>query len=361
VVVPVHNGGASLERCLRGIRESTYRDLEIIVVDDGSVDESARIAEEWGAQVVRQARPFGPAAARNAGVHCARGEIIFFLDADVRIQPESLARAIARFDADPELSALFGSYDEFPAAPGLVSQYRNLLHHFVHQQGEFRNEVRDVRTFWTGCGAIRRADFLEAGGFDPRLYRRPAIEDIELGYRLTALGRRVVLARDVLATHLKRWTLREVIATDLFRRGVPWMLLLLRSRTQERDLNVTGGQRLSVLAAGAAIALGVAGVLWPGSLVASAAALGVIGWLNRSFYAFLARRRGFGFALASFGPHFCYFTCCGLSVVIASIIHMMTQRQIRTSTRDAEERPAAHGVPRPHVASMRKMREGSPR
>ncbi len=57
---------------------------------------------------------------------------------------------------DPALTALFGSYDDAPAAPGLVSQYRNLLHHFVHQQGVFRDEIRPAHTFWTGCGMIRR-------------------------------------------------------------------------------------------------------------------------------------------------------------------------------------------------------------
>ena len=119
---------------------------------------------------------------------------------------------MARFEADPGLSALFGSYDDTPAAPGIVSQYRNLLHHFVHQQGDFHQGIRPVHTFWTGCGTIRRDVFLAFGGFDPRLYPRPAIEDIELGYRLTRAGHRIVLARDVLATHMKRWSLVEMIA-----------------------------------------------------------------------------------------------------------------------------------------------------
>ena len=85
--------------------------------------------------------------------------------------------------------------------------------------------------------------FLEFGGFDPRLYPRPAIEDIELGYRLTRAGHRIVLARDVLATHMKRWTLTEMVRTDIFRRGVPWMLLIKRSGTIETDLNVKATRR----------------------------------------------------------------------------------------------------------------------
>ena len=90
---------------------------------------------------------------------------------------------------------------------------------------------------------IRREVFLAFGGFDPRLYPRPAIEDIELGYRLTRAGHRIVLAHNVLATHMKRWTLREMVRTDIFRRGVPWMLLIKRTGTVETDLNVKAAQK----------------------------------------------------------------------------------------------------------------------
>ena len=218
VVVPVRNGGRDFGRCLQRLRDSYLANFELIVVDDGSTDHSAAMARQAGAIVVCNPKPQGPAAARNLGAKAASACFIFFLDADVAVHPETLGRALARFDADPGLAALFGSYDDTPAARGLVSQYRNLLHHFVHQNGPFLDNIRPAHTFWTGCGIIRRDLFLEFGGFDPRLYPRPAIEDIELGYRLTRAGHRIVLARDVLATHMKRWTLREMVRTDIFQR-----------------------------------------------------------------------------------------------------------------------------------------------
>src|SRR5262249_23494967 len=121
VVIPVHNGENVLPRCLQGLRDSAGSDdYEVVVVDDGSTDDSARVAESYGAGVVRSERS-GPAAARNAGAIAAEGEIVFFLDADVAVHPDTLARAVARFDADPGLDALFGSYDDRPEAPGVVS------------------------------------------------------------------------------------------------------------------------------------------------------------------------------------------------------------------------------------------------
>jgi len=347
VVVPVRNGGRDFERCLRRLRDSHLADFELIVVDDGSTDDSAAVAERAGAIVVRLDRPQGPAAARNRGARAASAPLVFFLDADVAVHPRALDRALARFAADPGLSALFGSYDDAPAAPGIVSQYRNLLHHFVHQQGTFRDDIRPVHTFWTGCGLIRREVFLAFGGFDPRLYPRPAIEDIELGYRLTRAGHRIVLARDVLATHLKRWTLGEMVRTDIFRRGVPWMLLIKRTGTVETDLNVKASQKLCVALTGLTLLAAAGSVLAPGAGLAAAAGLAAIVALNRPFFAFLARRKGWPFACAAVPLHLVYYGCCGLSVILAAA-HWRAGR-----LRRRPRRPDRAIVPAPHVAGPR--------
>ncbi|AGA30688.1 glycosyltransferase family 2 protein [Singulisphaera acidiphila] len=332
VVIPVHNGGLDFERCLRRLRESDQADFELIVVDDGSADNSAALAESYGAIVVRHETALGPAAARNLGAHTATASIVFFLDADVAVHRQTLSRAVSRFDADPNLSALFGSYDDAPTHPGVISQFRNLLHHFVHQQGEFVAEARPARTFWTGCGAIRRQDFLDLGGFDPHLYRRPAIEDIEFGYRLTRAGCQVILARDVQATHLKRWSLGSVIKTDIFQRGVPWMLLMKRSGIVETDLNVKNDQKLCVAAAGL-MTLAILAAPWrPELLGLVVACLALIVSMNRHFYRFLARRRGWLFAAASLALHYLYYCCCGLSVVIAlALWHLSVRRSSEAS------------------------------
>ncbi len=261
--------------------------------------------------------------------------------------PETLSQALDHFAAHPELAALFGSYDDAPAAPGLVSQYRNLLHHYVHQQGEFADNVRPAHTFWTGCGAIRRQVFLDLGGFDPLLYRRPAIEDIELGYRLTLAGHRIILARNVQVTHLKRWTLRRVFKTDIFQRGVPWTLLMLRTHIAETDLNVSRSQQLCVGSTG----LGLLGTLiapvWPPALLLFVLNLLIQVVLNHRFYRFLAARRGWLFALGSFPLHYLYFCCCGVSVAVALVLKQLpSPHNPRSSTP-----PPPHLRPREDVES----------
>jgi hypothetical protein len=104
-------------------------------------------------------------------------------------------------------------------------------------------------TFWTGCGAIRRQVFLDSGGFDENHYPAPAIEDIELGYRLFQANRKLALNADIQVKHLKHWNLRSMIATDFFRRAIPWSELILRWGRMPNDLNLRSSQRISVVLA----------------------------------------------------------------------------------------------------------------
>lgn len=239
VVIPVRNDPVHLAACLEALCQTQQAGYEVIVVDDASTDHTPEVARRARARILRLERQSGPAAARNRGAAAARGEIVVFIDADVCVTPQTLAQFIAVFDEHPDVSAAFGSYDTRPAERRLISQYKNLLHHFVHQQGD-----PQASTFWSGCGAVRRAVFLQLGGFSAH-YGRPCIEDIELGLRLRAAGHRILLDRNIQVTHLKRWTLRGLIKTDVFDRAVPWTQLILRERSAPNDLNLKSSQRAS--------------------------------------------------------------------------------------------------------------------
>ena len=168
VIVPARNEEACLGECLRSLVMQTGVAFEIIVVDDHSTDHSAAVARHFGAMLISTSRRSGPARARNIGALAASGDILYFVDADVCVYPDTLARISSAFASDPELDALIGSYDDNPASPDFLSQYRNLMHCYVHQTSR-----SEACTFWSGCGAIRRQLFLEHSGFDES-YRRPA-------------------------------------------------------------------------------------------------------------------------------------------------------------------------------------------
>ncbi|MCC6862444.1 MAG: glycosyltransferase [Bryobacterales bacterium] len=240
VVIPVYNAAGHLRMCLAALRQSASAPFECIVVDDGSTDASPEVAREFGATLLSTGGRSGPAHARNMGARHASGDVLFFIDADVCVHPGTLGRIVLAFGEDAELDALIGSYDTLPHSRDFLSQYKNLMHCFVHQTGR-----KQACTFWSGCGAIRRSVFLEHSGFDES-YRRPAIEDIELGYRLIRAGKKLMLDRNLLVKHLKRWTFWNLIKTDIKDRGVPWTELILRDKAMPNDLNLQISARISV-------------------------------------------------------------------------------------------------------------------
>jgi GT2 family glycosyltransferase len=299
VIVPVFNGEQYLPRCLDAITATSAPRLEVIVVDDASTDDSGAIARATGARVLKLASRGGPGAARNHGAAAARGRILFFVDADVVIRPEAVMQVVADLDEHPEVAAVFGSYDDSPAEQNFVSQYKNLYHHFTHQQGR-----EDATTFWSGCGAVRRAVFVACGGFDERQFW---MEDIELGYRLRRLGYRILLDKKLQGTHLKRWTLGSLLRADILYRAIPWSRLILDSGTLVNDLNLKTTERASA----ALVMLSVALLPWlpwrPVLVTAEVAMLGLVLALNHRLYRFLARRRGVWFAARAVPLHWLYY------------------------------------------------------
>ena len=149
VVMANYNYGRYLSAAVESVRAQTLGDWELIVVDDGSTDESAKVARQFGATVLSTGGRAGPARARNIGAGTAKGEILFFIDSDVCVHSDTLERVRRDFKEDPGLDALIGSYDTSPACEDFLSRYKNLMHSFVHQQGR-----REACTFWSGCGAI---------------------------------------------------------------------------------------------------------------------------------------------------------------------------------------------------------------
>ena len=311
VIVPVHNGGTALGDCLAALTTAPPPAVEFIVVDDASTDDSAAVAARRGVRVVGLTANVGPAGARNRGAREASGDILLFVDADVVVARGALERVMAVLGARPDVAALFGSYDANPAAPGVVSRYKNLLHHFVHQHG-----AQDASTFWAGCGAIRRAVFEDVGGFDEERFRAPSIEDIELGYRLRRRGHLILLDRELQGTHLKRWTLRSLVWTDVRSRAAPWARLLLEHRDRPHDLNVKRDQKVSAALVGLAVPCLVLAPAHPQlAAVATAALLGVVGF-NWRLYRFFARQGGLLFATAGVLLHWLYYLYSGATFLV---------------------------------------------
>jgi hypothetical protein len=296
VIIPATDRRVTLERAVAAVHRAVEAPEEVVVVD--------------------KPPELGPAAARNLGARNASGDVLVFVDADVEVHDDAFALIRKAFDSDPALAAVFGSYDDDPGAPGLVSDFRNLLHHHVHHQG-----AGSATTFWTGLGAIRRDVFLELGGFDEQRYRHASVEDIELGMRLHERGRQILLEPAIQGKHLKKWTIASMTKTDLLRRGVPWMRLVLGNSAPSTALNLGWVHRLGT---GATLLL-LVGLMLRNFWLAGAmlALLLVLDW---RFYGLLFRRGGPALFAAGVVLHLLHRLTSAAALTIALIGHLLGKR-----------------------------------
>ncbi len=193
VIVPAYNAEKTITACVNALRGQRFdRPYEIIVVDDGSADATAARAAEAGATVITTPRG-RPAAARNAGIRAAAGEIICCTDADCVPHTDWVQHMCAPFD-DPAIAACKGVYE---------TRQRSLVARFVQLEYEDKYDLlraQDHIDFIdTYSAAYRRDVLLDNGGFDERF---DYLEDQELSFRLAERGYRMVFREAAVVDHL---------------------------------------------------------------------------------------------------------------------------------------------------------------
>ena len=227
VIIPAHVLDYTLHKVLTSFETAREDILEVIIAFDGPIPEPSffeqynltlRLSESEESQR-------GPAVGRNRGAKLAQGDILFFCDSDVSIHTDTIQRIQESFKIYSDFTAIIGCYDDRPADQRMISKFRNLLHRRVHYENHGQ-----IKTFWSGCGAIKRQAFLTLGGFDEG-FRTASVEDIELGYRLSASGHQIFLDHSVQVCHHKSWSLFSMCYTDCFLRARPWTRLMLSGRS----------------------------------------------------------------------------------------------------------------------------------
>jgi len=316
IVIPVYNGGKTLAVCLESVFKSAYTQFECIVVDDHSSDDTQAIAEKFNTRIIRLEKQMGAAFARNRGAEAAEGNVLLFIDSDVKIYPDSLDKIVKAFEENPGIAALFGSYDDQPGCPDFFSQYKNLFHHYTHQISD-----TEASTFWSGCGAIRREVFNEVGGFNQQRYANASIEDIELGSRLTSRGYRILLCKDLQVKHMKQWTFISLLRADIFYRAVPWSKLMLERHKIIRDLNLQMSDRISAGLVCMSVGILPFSVFRPQLLYIILLFLAIVVVLNHKLYRFFLERKGLRFVASVFVMHMLYYLYSSLAFALCWLMH----------------------------------------
>jgi cellulose synthase/poly-beta-1,6-N-acetylglucosamine synthase-like glycosyltransferase len=247
VIIPALNAGGTIGRCLAALnRQSVARaSFEVIVVDDGSTDDTAELARRAGAVVIRLERNLGPAGARNAGLAVARGDLVVFTDADCEPDDTFVAALTAEL-RDASVGGARGAY---------TTRQRSLVARFVQCEYESRYR-RAAEQTWidfvdTYAACFRRADLERVGGFDARLR---VCEDQELSFRLADAGLRIRFVPGARTAHLHTDRLLPYLRKKY--RIAWWKVAVLRRHPGKliRDSHTPQALKLEIPLAYAAVA-----------------------------------------------------------------------------------------------------------
>ena len=317
-ILPVEPG-ADPAPLLASLAASTLpRDRwELVVVDDGAAAATLAAAAPLADRVVRLPDgPFGAAYAKNRGVESATTGLLAFVHAGIRVQPSTLERLLGALVSEPRASAVVGVVDDAPATDGLVSHYLHLRDHRRHHREDW-----PWVAFWSGCGALSLADFVAAARFDEWRFQRPSLEDAEFGVRLRRLGHRVVRSPHVRVTAARETTLGELLAGEVWDRGVPWRRIL----ASQIGLHEIGPQapepdwRTYTVCAWVALASPWWGRPWGLGICLAALLFYVAG--TRAQLAYFRRARGLAFAAATLPVDLLASAVRGVGVLLGWALH----------------------------------------
>ncbi len=250
VIIPARNMELTLTACLSAVFASSARPAEVIVVDDASEDRTAEIASSFGCRVIPADLCSGPMEPRFAGARSARTPVLVFVDADVRVRPDTFARILGRFE-DPSIHAVTGILSAGHSAGSFFADYKN--HYMRHV---FLRQPSESHFLYGSLWAVRREDMIF---FRP--IRRPfgsLVSDSEAGMRLRRRGKRVVLDHALEVDHLKRYTFLGLLKNDFV---IPFLFSLMLVRygglrnlfSRSRFSHASAGQALAMTAAPCAV------------------------------------------------------------------------------------------------------------
>ena len=236
VVIPNRNKGKSLVHCLAALYRSTYLSFEVIVVDDGSEDNSLEVARSFPCTLISLRHSVGAAEARNFGARRARGRLLFFVDSDCIVEQHTLTQMVAAFSGCGKRVVVGGTYTERPFDAGFFSFFQSILVHY----SETKNQNPDYVA--THALAMDTEQFRRSGGFARQFL--PILEDVDFTHRLRRNGYRLLMHPKLQVQHDFQYGLRRSLA-NACNKARYWLLYSLRNRdlladsgTASRELKI---------------------------------------------------------------------------------------------------------------------------
>ena len=222
VIIPNHNGEKTIALCLDGALASHYTNYEVIVVDDFSSDSSVSIIEKYPCRLIRLTEHGGASKARNTGAANSTGDVLFFIDADCIMQPDTLARASAAYQKSGPGIIIGGTYSWLPYDQNFFSIFQSVYIHY----SETKN-CQNPDYIASHAMLISAVLFQKSGGFNEQFM--PILEDVELSHRLKRMGHGLRIDPLIQVQHIFNFTLAKSMRNGV-RKSKYWSIYSLKNR-----------------------------------------------------------------------------------------------------------------------------------
>lgn len=294
IIIPNRNGEATIERCLEAAFASRHETYEVIVADDYSEDRSVEAIERFPCRLVRLGRHGGASAARNAGAAHARGELLFFTDADCLLEEDALTIASESFLRHGPGVIVGGTYTPDPYDADFFSRFQSVFVNYSETR-----HAADADYAATHAMVIATDEFRRSGGFAEDFL--PVAEDVEFSHRLRRAGYRVVIEPRLLVRHVFGFSLYRSLRNAAFK-AMHWTRYSIRNKDILADSGTASMElKANVLLCLTGLALLLSYAVWDDRLMLYAAALPFAGSLlvGRVLIAAFFRTGGVAFGLAA--------------------------------------------------------------
>ena len=306
IIIPCYNAQQDIATCIEAIKKSSYKNYEIICVNDCSKDDTCRIALSYdNVRILNNKTNCGAACARNKGVRTAKGKIVIFIDSDILIMKDTLKKIHDKIIKEKK-DAVVGIYSTKHYNKGAATNYKNLHIHYTYSI-----MPPDINIANSSCLAIRKEAFNKIGGFDENITGYSS-EDWDLGQKMASAGYTVYLDKSLQIIHMKNFCLSNILKTDAIK-ACSQVKMLMRSRKRKKKIMsvkrvgsipwyiFASAPLVFLILASLIISLSTMSMVPVYLLIAFIAAYLVV---NSSFFLFLWREKGLVFFLQSIGIYY---------------------------------------------------------
>lgn len=224
IIIPYYRNAQHIRKVVEAVQNALLKAQttisEILIIDDKSDENLAEILNPLDVKIIKLPKRSGVSRARNAGAKAAQYPYLLFIDSDVIIQPDSIAKCLARMQLEPALSVITGIYDVKTIQPFLLDQFFGSYAVYSWNSADPQREVHLSSVAWSQFLFIKRSVFEYTGGFDVSVVQ-PCLEDVEFSIRLSTLEQKICLDKTIQNTHLKKNSLKSFTA-NYFNKTLMW-------------------------------------------------------------------------------------------------------------------------------------------